>query len=423
MNKLFGLPVDDVALVLAAALGIALGVVAVLALRNRVLLPARRAQRPPTPGAQRPDRRRLDARHDDHRRRARHRRHHEPHDPLGRRSPRSGRRTRSSPPAESTPPLVAREQRHGGIRYFPQGDADRIGRGVARLGPRRRRRARDRRADRGAGRDSAPERAARDAVRERPRAAARLRRHHERRSHRVARRSAPGEVYLNAKAADKLDARRRRHAAHPRRHVRQPRCASGPSSATTAAARPTQGLLMPLAPAQRLLGKPGLIERVFVSNRGRRRARPIAVDRAAAADARAARARGRQQQAGRARAGRPAGRRLHVHVHDVRLVLDRRRHPADLPDLRDARGRAPRRARHRAGRSARAASHLVQMFLFEGLAYDLSPPRSAPLLGVAVAYVMVLVMAGAFGTSGDVTITYAVDAARASSSPTRSACC
>src|SRR5512132_4364066 len=50
----------------------------------------------------------------------------------------------------------------------------------------------------------------------------------------------PGEVYLNAKAAVRYDG-------------------GGTDGA---------GVLMPLAPAQRLLGKPGLIRAVFISNRG-----------------------------------------------------------------------------------------------------------------------------------------------------------
>ena len=42
-----------------------------------------------------------------------------------------------------------------------------------------------------------------------------------------------------------------------------------------------------------------------------------------------------------------AGQRVHGLLHDVRHLLDRRRHPPDLPHLRDARRRAARRARHR----------------------------------------------------------------------------
>ena len=65
----------------------------------------------------------------------------------------------------------------------------------------------------------------------------------------------------------------------------------------------------------------------------------------------------------------------------------------------------------------------MQMFLYEGLAYDLLRGAVGALLGIAVAYVMVLVHGGAFGTTADITIALRREAARASSSPTRSACC
>ena len=116
------------------------------------------------------------------------------------------------------------------------------------------------------------------------------------------------------------------------------------------------GLLLPLSEAQRLLDKPGSVKAVFVSNTvgpesGAKLSGPG--HRAHAADALAARARGRQHEGGRAERGRPGRRGVHVHLHDVRLVLDRRRHPPDLPHLRDARRRAAQRARDRArGRHA-----------------------------------------------------------------------
>ena len=40
--------------------------------------------------------------------------------------------------------------------------------------------------------------------------------------------------------------------------------------------------------------------------------------------------------------------------------------------------------------------NLVQMFLFEGVAYDLLAAAVGALIGIGVAYVMVLIMAGAF---------------------------
>ena len=52
--------------------------------------------------------------------------------------------------------------------------------------------------------------------------------------------------------------------------------------------------------------------------------------------------------------------------------------------------------------------HLVQMFLYEGLAYDLLAAAVGVLLGVAVAYGMVLAMVGAFASTEDVQITYSV---------------
>ena len=55
--------------------------------------------------------------------------------------------------------------------------------------------------------------------------------------------------------------------------------------------------------------------------------------------------------------------------------------------------------------------HLVEMFLFEGVAYDIVAAAVGALLGIAVAYVMVLVMAGAFNEQqGGLHITYSVTA-------------
>ena len=52
--------------------------------------------------------------------------------------------------------------------------------------------------------------------------------------------------------------------------------------------------------------------------------------------------------------------------------------------------------------------HLVEMFLFEGVAYDIVAAAVGALVGIAVAYVMVLVMAGAFNEQGGLHITYSV---------------
>ena len=52
--------------------------------------------------------------------------------------------------------------------------------------------------------------------------------------------------------------------------------------------------------------------------------------------------------------------------------------------------------------------NLVQMFLFEGVAYDLLAAAVGALLGIAVAYLMVLAMAGAFNQAGGLHITFSV---------------
>src|SRR5204863_7499687 len=52
--------------------------------------------------------------------------------------------------------------------------------------------------------------------------------------------------------------------------------------------------------------------------------------------------------------------------------------------------------------------HLVQMFLYEGLAYDVAAAAVGALLGVGVAYLMVLALSSAFGDMAGVTIGYSV---------------
>jgi putative ABC transport system permease protein len=52
--------------------------------------------------------------------------------------------------------------------------------------------------------------------------------------------------------------------------------------------------------------------------------------------------------------------------------------------------------------------HLVQMFVYEGLAYDVIAAAVGALIGIAVAYGMVLAMAGAFAATSDFHISYAV---------------
>ena len=87
-------------------------------------------------------------------------------------------------------------------------------------------------------------------------------------------------------------------------------------------------LLLPLEQAQRLLGREGLIKHVLVSNRGSGASAVALSDQVVAAldaargDARASR---RRREAGRARDRRRGRQRLHGLLHDLRVVLDRRR--------------------------------------------------------------------------------------------------
>src|SRR5581483_288975 len=55
--------------------------------------------------------------------------------------------------------------------------------------------------------------------------------------------------------------------------------------------------------------------------------------------------------------------------------------------------------------------NLVQMFVFEGVAYDVLAAAVGAALGVGVAYGMVLAIAAAVGAESDITISYSVRAA------------
>ncbi|HET7556090.1 MAG TPA: FtsX-like permease family protein, partial [Gaiellaceae bacterium] len=217
----------------------------------------------------------------------------------------------------------------------------------------------------------------------------------------------PGEIYLNAKGADKL-------AAHAGDTVQ---LLSG-NSVSTARVRAIvryagggtdgAGVLMTLPPAQSLLGKPGSVNALFVSNTHgvagtdavmkllQPRVQPIGLE----ADNTKQDALNQANAAGAAFMSffttfgsfSIAAGILLIFLIFVMLAAERR------GELGIARAVGTRRR------------HLVQMFLYEGLAYDLVAALVGVLLGVAIAYGMVIAMAMAFSGVEDVTISYSVSA-------------
>ena len=158
---------------------------------------------------------------------------------------------------------------------------------------------------------------------------------------------------------------------------------------------------MPLAAAQDLLGKPGLVKAVFVSNAG-----------------------GVSQTNAVAKLLKPT-------VEPVGLETDKtKQHALEVADTAGAAFMsffttfgsfsiaagilliflifvmlaAERRGELGIARAVGTRrGHLVQMFLYEGVAYDLAAAAVGAAIGAAVAYGMVLVMASAFGSLGDIT--------------------
>jgi putative ABC transport system permease protein len=210
-----------------------------------------------------------------------------------------------------------------------------------------------------------------------------------------------GEVYLNADAADELGASagdRLRVLAGERVAAVRVRAVVEFDGAGTADA----AVLAPLATAQRLLGIPGRIEHVLVSNRGDEvegaklseevvsLLEPTLAPLGLEADAEKqdgleiADAQGASMMSLFTTFGSfsIAAGILLIFLIFVMLSAERR------GELGIARAVGTRR------------SHLVQMFLFEGVAYDLLAALVGALLGVAVAYAMVLLMGRALGAFG-----------------------
>ncbi len=215
----------------------------------------------------------------------------------------------------------------------------------------------------------------------------------------------PGEIYLNTKGADELHASsgdtirvyvgERLVTARVRAIVRY---AGGATDGS--------GILMPLGPAQQLLGKAGLVNAIFVVNAGgvSQTDRVIALlkptieplgleadntkqDALEAADSAGAMFMSMFTTFG---SFSIAAGILLIFLIFVMLAAERR------GELGIARAVGTRRG------------HLVQMFLYEGAAYDLIAAAVGALIGVAVAYGMVLAMASAFSSTSDLSIGYAV---------------
>ena len=220
---------------------------------------------------------------------------------------------------------------------------------------------------------------------------------------------APGWVYLNGKAADKLGASTgdvvRIFAGRVAAPERVKAIVRFDGTGTDGAA-----VLMPLAAAQRILGEPGRIKYVLISNRGDavsgaaltrpviNMLRPALTPLGLQANPTKHDALKTADQTGAAFVSMfttfgsfsIAAGLLLIFLIFIMLAAERR------GELGIARAVGTRQRR------------LVQMFLFEGVAYDVLAAAVGALLGIAVAYLMVLVMASAFNQSGGLHITYSV---------------
>jgi putative ABC transport system permease protein len=216
----------------------------------------------------------------------------------------------------------------------------------------------------------------------------------------------PGELYLNTRGADKL-------AARPGDTVQ---LLSGNSVSAMrvkaivryeGGATDGAGVLMPLRTAQHFLGKPGLVRALFLSNTGgvaatdavMRRLEPRVAPLGLEADNTKQDALQQADATGAAFMSffttfgsfSIAAGILLIFLIFVMLAAERR------GELGIARAVGTRRG------------HLVQLFLFEGMAYDLLAALVGVALGIAVAYGMVVAMAAAFSASEeDLHVVYAV---------------
>lgn len=224
----------------------------------------------------------------------------------------------------------------------------------------------------------------------------------------------PGEVFLNRKAADELNV-----AAGDRIRVftgRRPLTAEVRDIVTYAGTGTADAaVLMPLSSAQDLLGKQSRIKVVLISNRGEGTGGAELTDEVTTALAPLTRQLDLDVEPMKKDALETAEETgatfmaffttfgtfsiaagiLLVFLIFVMLAAERR------GELGIARAIGTRR------------THLVQMFVYEGLAYDLVAAAVGALLGAVIAYGMVIVMAEAFGgadADAGLQIEYAVSA-------------
>ena len=215
----------------------------------------------------------------------------------------------------------------------------------------------------------------------------------------------PGEVYLNAEGRGQARSEGGRHlrllAGRSARTVRVREVVKYDGGGTDGA-----GVLMPLAAAQQLLRKPGLVKAVFVSNAEgvgstdavMRVLKPAVAPLGLEADNTKQDALETADEAGSVFMSlfttfgsfSIAAGILLIFLIFVMLAAERR------GELGIARAVGTHRR------------HLVQMFLYEGITYDLAAALVGALVGIAVAYGMVLALASAFATVDEFRITYAV---------------
>ena len=170
----------------------------------------------------------------------------------------------------------------------------------------------------------------------------------------------PGQAYLNEEAASELGVSTGDHVlvfagGRPPLRVTVKDVVNYEGAGTNGSA-----VLMPLEQAQAFLAGPVRSRAPHPPLQQRGRVVGRQAERRSREDARAgarpARPRHRRVEAGRDRGRGPPGQLLHGRLHDVRLLLDRRRDPPHLPRLRHARHGAARGSSASPARSAPGAA-------------------------------------------------------------------